>query len=158
MTFKGKQLYNYLWGWHLGYLNALLPTLVGLFIAAFIKAEAFKYTIKGVIILRTDGWLSNFLSRRSTWAFTLGHIIFVNSNMPNRSLRSVLPHELVHVHQYEIFGVFFWLIYGISYLAELLRGHNAMRTCVLEAAAYHKQDIYKTTYIDSTGAEHERSV
>ena len=153
MRFKDRSLYNLLWGWHFGYLFAVIPTILGLLIAFFSGLHPFEYKIKGVLIFKVNGWLANVLDRQGSWAFTLGHVVLTNPHISVNRIRYVLPHELVHVHQYESYGPFFWLIYLVSFGFEKLRGHNALRTCTLEAAAYEKAKTYAVKYKDSTGVE-----
>lgn len=54
-------------------------------------------------------------------AITFGHVIIGTSRASLRMFRS---HEQVHVRQHELWGVFFFLVYPLSSLIQLLRGRN----------------------------------
>lgn len=60
-------------------------------------------------------------SRVPFGAITLGHVILGRNARILEELRS---HELVHVKQYELWGLFFFLAYPASSLYQVLRGRN----------------------------------
>jgi hypothetical protein len=66
-----------------------------------------------------EGWLLRALPFR---AITLGHVIVAASALEMERLRS---HELVHVRQYERWGLLFFPAYAASSLWQLLRGRRA---------------------------------
>ena len=66
-----------------------------------------------------QGWLSRALPFR---AITLGHVIVAATPREMDRLRA---HELVHVQQYERWGLVFFLAYAASSLWQLLRGRRA---------------------------------
>lgn len=55
-------------------------------------------------------------------AITLGHVIIAVTRQELDRLRT---HELIHVRQYERWGVFFFIAYAASSAWQLLRGRNA---------------------------------
>jgi hypothetical protein len=64
------------------------------------------------------GWLARWLPFR---AITLGHVVVAVSS---RDLSACRRHELVHVRQYERWGVLFFPAYALSSLWQGLRGRR----------------------------------
>lgn len=63
------------------------------------------------------------LARRCPFrGIVFGHVILA---VTRDELRSIGPHERVHVQQYERWGPLFFLAYGASSLWQLIRGRNA---------------------------------
>jgi hypothetical protein len=55
-------------------------------------------------------------------AIALGHVIIA---VERRELERLRAHELVHVQQYERWGIVFFLAYGASAIWQVLHGRNA---------------------------------
>ena len=66
-------------------------------------------------------------------AITFGHVII---GLDHTVLRRVRAHELVHVRQYERWGVFFFPLYVLSSLVQLLCGRDPYRDNAFEREAY----------------------
>ncbi len=69
-------------------------------------------------------------------AITFGHVIIGTSRA---SLRRLRAHEQVHVRQYEVWGVLFFIAYPLSSLFQLLRGRRPYWHNWFELQAYAKQ-------------------
>lgn len=65
-------------------------------------------------------------------AITLGHVILGRDLATLAALRA---HELVHVRQYERWGLFFFVAYPAASLVQLLRGRRAYRDNPFEVEA-----------------------
>lgn len=62
--------------------------------------------------------------RRLGWryrAITFGHVVLCVDDIDER----LLEHELVHVRQYERWGVLLWPAYAVASVSAKLRGGNA---------------------------------
>jgi hypothetical protein len=105
---------------------ALPCSLVGLGVAAPILLCGGKVTLVSSAVAVT--WAESG-SRCRTWttrlpfrALTLGHVILA---VTSGELHQLLPHELVHVRQYERWGMFFFPAYAASSMWQLLIGRRA---------------------------------
>ena len=89
-------------------------SLVGLLLAPAFETR--RWT-RGVLVCEGASW-----PRRLGWryrAITFGHVVLAMGELDDR----VLDHELVHVRQYERWGVGLWPAYGLASLwAKLRRG------------------------------------
>lgn len=74
-----------------------------------------------VAILRGNA-TSTFTRRMPISAITFGHVVIGACECELARLRA---HEHTHVRQYERWGALFFLAYGISSLAQALRGRDA---------------------------------
>ncbi|HEX2296643.1 MAG TPA: hypothetical protein VHN37_15225 [Actinomycetota bacterium] len=74
---------------------------------------------RGVLLCEGSSW-----PRRLGWkyrAITFGHVVLCVGDLDD----SLFEHELVHVRQYERWGIFLWPAYGLASLWAKLRGGNA---------------------------------
>ena len=71
-------------------------------------------------------------------AITFGHVII---GLDHSLLQRVRPHELVHVQQYERWGVLFFPLYVTSSLVQLLRGRHPYFDNTFEREAYAKTSV-----------------
>lgn len=77
-----------------------------------------------------------------------GHVILA---VTKEELRTIGPHERVHVEQYELWGPFFFLAYGASSLWQLLHGRSAYWSNHFEIQARersHQSACRRHTYGD----------
>lgn len=78
--------------------------------------------VDGAIEISLASLLHRFgLHRLPFRAITFGHVIIGVSRASLRRLRS---HEQVHVRQYELWGVLFFIAYPLSSLFQILRGRS----------------------------------
>jgi hypothetical protein len=68
-------------------------------------------------------------------AITLGHVVI---GLDHSLLRRVRAHELIHVQQYERWGVLFFPLYATSSLLQLLCGRDPYRDNAFEREAFAK--------------------
>ena len=68
-------------------------------------------------------------------AITFGHVII---GLDHSLLRCIRAHELVHVRQYERWGVLFFPVYLASSFWQLMRGRHPYLDNVFEREAYGK--------------------
>jgi hypothetical protein len=79
--------------------------------------------------------------RRLHWPFnaiTFGHVVLGMSHDLLAALRS---HELVHVRQYERWGILFFVAYPLSSAVQWLRGRDAYWHNHFEVAARAGEDV-----------------
>lgn len=101
-------------------------SLVGISLAALVllsggKARANARTLE--VTFRPDQAQCGRVARRLPYrAITLGHVIVA---VTARELHALRSHELVHVAQYERWGVAFFFAYAASGLWQWLLGGNA---------------------------------
>ena len=87
-------------------------------------------------------WLLSHLRRHSSIdAMTIGHVIIGQSR---ESLFRCRDHELVHVRQYERWGILFPLLYLLSSVAALVRGRDPYRDNRFEKDAFRASDTEMT--------------
>lgn len=100
-------------------------SLVGLLLVALLRPFGARvHRSDGVLlaIWRTGDADCGSLAKRLPYrAITLGHVIV---GVTWRDLRHSLAHELVHVRQYERWGLLFFPAYALSSLWQLLRGRR----------------------------------
>jgi len=77
-------------------------------------------------------------------AITFGHVVIA---LDHRLLRRVRAHELVHVQQYERWGVLFFPLYATSSLVQLVRGRHPYLDNVFEREAYGKTSAVDGSHI-----------
>jgi hypothetical protein len=107
-------------------LWALPGSLVGILLAPFFDRRS---VTRGVLLCEGARW-----PRKLGWryrAITFGHVVLSVDELDEGTLQ----HELVHVHQYERWGVFFFPAYLWSSLKARLRGGHAYRDNGFEAEA-----------------------
>ena len=98
-------------------------TFLGLVLVCLPHAMGwYKYTgIKGLALTFSVNYreLPKDLQRRwqNKRAHTLGNVVVLNCDQFHESGRAVLAHELEHVRQYGILGIFFPLVYLVVWLA-----------------------------------------
>lgn len=68
-------------------------------------------------------------------AITFGHVVI---GLDHSLLRRVRAHELIHVQQYERWGVLFFPLYAASSLLQLLCGRDPYRDNAFEREAFAK--------------------
>ena len=91
-------------------------SLVGLLLAPFFRSRS---VTRGVLLCEGASW-----PRRLGWRFraiTFGHVVLSVDELDD----AVIEHELVHVRQYERWGLLLWPAYGASSLWAKLRGGRA---------------------------------
>ena len=91
-------------------------SLLGLLLAPPFERRRFT---RGVLVCEGSSW-----PRRLGWkysAITFGHVVLSVGDLDDRTLE----HELVHVRQYERWGILLWPAYGLAALWAKLRGGNA---------------------------------
>jgi len=71
-------------------------------------------------------------------AITFGHVII---GLDHSLLRCIRAHELVHVQQYERWGVLFFPLYLASSFWQLMRGRHPYLDNVFEREAYGKTSV-----------------
>lgn len=104
----------------LGFLWASPCTAVGLmFGAGILLCGGSAQIIGGVLEVALRP--TPYISRLPFSAITFGHVIL---GTDPQVLSRVRAHELIHVQQYERWGVFFFLAYPASSLVQLLRGKD----------------------------------
>lgn len=104
----------------LRYLWASPCTFIGGIFAVLLIALGGQWrSVSGIIEVALPAWANALRWRFS--AITFGHIVLGVSMSQLEQLR---PHELVHVQQYERWGIGFFLAYPLSSLAQLLRGRH----------------------------------
>lgn len=89
-------------------------SLTGLLLSPFFRA---RYVTRGIVLCEGAAW-----PRRLGWRFraiTFGHVVLSVDELDE----TTLEHELVHVRQYERWGLLLWPAYaGASLLAKLRGG------------------------------------
>lgn len=93
-------------------------SLVGLLLAPFFGRRRVS---DGVVVCEGAAW-----PRKLGWryrAVAFGHVVLSVDALDDATLR----HELVHVRQYERWGVLLWPAYALSSLRAKLRGGRAYR-------------------------------
>ncbi len=101
-------------------------TLVGLLFAPFIRS---RRVVAGVVLCEGARW-----PRRLGWryrAITFGHVVLGTEPLDD----TTLTHELVHVAQYERWGVLFVPAYLLAALFQVVRGRHHYRDNPFETAA-----------------------
>ncbi len=101
-------------------------TLIGLLLAPFFRRRSVR---RGVLLCEGASW-----PRRLGWgynAMTLGHVVLCVENIAER----VLDHELVHVRQYERWGLLLFPAYLLASLWALLCGGHFYYDNAFEIAA-----------------------
>ncbi|MEA2461163.1 MAG: hypothetical protein QOH90_1340 [Actinomycetota bacterium] len=84
---------------------------------------------RGILLCEGATW-----PRRLGWryrAITFGHVVLSVDDLDEQTLR----HELVHVGQYEKWGIFFFPLYLVGSLRARLLGGDAYRDNPFEVAA-----------------------
>lgn len=98
-------------------------SLVGLTLGALIVACGGKWrVVSGILEIALPAWATSL--RHDVAAVTFGHVVL---GISMEELERLRPHELVHVRQYEVWGVLFFLAYPLSSLVQLLRGRRPYR-------------------------------
>ncbi|HEX2050721.1 MAG TPA: signal peptide prediction [Actinomycetota bacterium] len=102
-------------------------SLVGLVLAPFFRR---RRATRGVLLCAGASW-----PRRLGWrykAITFGHVVLAVDDAPEDAL---LEHELVHVRQYERWGVAYGPMYLAASVGALLRGGHLYRDNAFETEA-----------------------
>lgn len=105
---------------------ALPGSLIGLLFAPFFDRH---HVTRGVLLCDGARW-----PRRLGWryrAITFGHVVLSVDELDAHTLE----HELVHVRQYERWGIFFFPAYVWSSLRARLKGGDAYRDNAFEVEA-----------------------
>ncbi len=91
-------------------------SLAGLLLSPFFRA---RYVTRGIVLCEGAAW-----PRRLGWRFraiTLGHVVLSVDELDAETLE----HELVHVRQYERWGLLLWPAYVVASALARLRGGAA---------------------------------
>jgi hypothetical protein len=117
-------------------------TVVGLLFSAIaMSAGATPRVVNGVIEV-AGGRLHSLLSLLPPCArfaaITFGHVVI---GLDHPLLSRIRAHELVHVRQYERWGVFFFPLYIASSIAQFIRGHHPYMDNAFEREAYAKTSV-----------------
>lgn len=114
-------------------------TLVGLLIGASGRLTGGGARWIGGAIGFWGGWLPVAMRRlpfvRGATALTLGHVVLAQTR---EGLEFTRDHEMVHVRQYERWGVFFVPVYLLCGLVLLICGRNPYRDNPFEREAFEK--------------------
>ena len=118
------------------YAWASPATLVGLLFSVIaMSAGASPRVVNGVIEV-AGGRLHRLPSRFA--AITFGHVVI---GLDHPLLSSVRAHELVHVRQYERWGVFFFPLYVASSITQLICGRHPYFDNAFEREAFAKTRV-----------------
>ena len=121
------------------YAWASPATLVGLLFSIFALAAGARPCLVGGVLEVGGGHLRHLMAllpRRAGFAaITFGHVVI---GLDHSLLRRVRAHELIHVQQYERWGVLFFPLYVTSSLVEFLCGADPYRDNAFEREAYAK--------------------
>jgi hypothetical protein len=124
------------------YLWVSPATAVGLLFAVIAVGAGATPRIADGIIEVAGGRLRHFLSPLPPCArfpaITLGHVII---GLDHPLLSTVRAHELVHVQQYERWGVLFFPLYMASSIAQLIRGRHPYLDNAFEREAYARATV-----------------
>ena len=107
-------------------LWAAPASLVGIVLSPFFDG---RFVTRGVVLCEGARW-----PRKLGWryrAITFGHVVLAVDELDGETMR----HELVHVEQYERWGVFFFPAYALAALAAAFRGGHPYRDNRFERAA-----------------------
>lgn len=110
----------------LAYLWAAPGSFVGLLLAPFFRRRS---VTRGVLLCEGASW-----PRKLGWKFraiTFGHVVLALDELDPGTLR----HELVHVRQYERWGVFLLVLYPAASVVALTRGGHYYRDNPFEVEA-----------------------
>ena len=124
------------------YLWASPATAVGvLFSVLAVCAGATPRIVDGVVEV-AGGRLRSFLSLLPPCArfaaITFGHVVI---GLDHRLLSAVRAHELVHVQQYERWGVLFFPLYVASSIGQLVCGRHPYLDNAFEREAYARTAV-----------------
>ena len=114
----------------------LLFSIVALFAGAKPRRVDGVFEVAGGRLRRLTAALP-FFARFA--AITFGHVII---GLDHTVLRRVRAHELVHVRQYERWGVLFFPLYVLSSLVQLLCGRDPYRDNAFEREAFAQSRDY----------------
>ena len=130
----------------LRYAWASPATAIGLLLAIVaMVAGARPRVVNGVVEVGGGRvpHLMAFLPRCASFAaIAFGHVII---GLDHSLLERVRPHELIHVRQYERWGVLFFPLYLGSSLVQLLRGRHPYLDNAFEREAYAKTPLRAET-------------
>ncbi len=113
----------------LRYLWALPWSLVGAALSVFFDR---RFVVDGVLLAEGARWPGRFGWRYR--AITFGHVVLAVDDLDPETM----DHEMVHVRQYERWGLLFVPAYLIASLSALLRGDHHYRENRFEVAARHR--------------------
>ena len=105
-------------------------SLLGLLLAPFFRR---RYVHEGVLLCEGASW-----PRRFGWryrAITFGHVVLATDRLDDETLR----HELVHVAQYERWGLLFVPAYVVASARVALKGGRVYRDNAFEVAARDRE-------------------
>lgn len=130
----------------LRYAWALPATALGLLFSAVAVCAGARPWLVGGVIEVTGGCLErcvSILPRGARFgAITFGHVIIgLDHPLPAR----VRAHELVHVRQYERWGVLFFPLYLASSLVQLVRGRRPYLDNMFEREAHARTSVQAET-------------
>ena len=126
-------------GLFLRYAWASPATAVGLLFSLIaIVAGARPRVVDGVVEVgggRLRSLMASLPRCGGFGAITFGHVVI---GLDHSLLRRVRAHELIHVQQYERWGVLFFPLYAASSLLQLLCGRDPYRDNAFEREAFAK--------------------
>lgn len=126
------------WGSFIRYVWALPVSCFGIVLIPFVILSGGTFRIVSGVIEAEGGMIPFLLSRLcprfGIAAMTIGHVII---GRDQESLMRCRQHELIHVRQYERWGLLFPLLYLLSSGAALVRGKDLYRNNRFEEEAFH---------------------
>jgi hypothetical protein len=132
-----RRLAAYLWA---GPVSLAAAPLV-----AAAAATGGKVRVSGGVLEAAGGLLGPLLGRAVPGfpiaAITLGHVVLASGP---RALAETRAHERVHVRQYETWGPLFPLMYLLSSVAALARGHGPHAGNAFERQAFRESEEIAT--------------
>lgn len=96
----------------LGLLLTCIPAMVGWYTYVGVKRKALIFSVnyKDLPLWYQHRW-------QLKKAFTVGHVVVINCDLHSKHGDCVLLHELEHVRQFEILGIFYPMVYLLVWLA-----------------------------------------
>ena len=130
----------------LRYLWAAPATVVGLAVAAVTICVGGTLRVVGGVVEAGGGWFGRFMQllpqALRIEAITFGHVVL---GLNHAALARLRAHELVHVRQYERWGVLFFPLYLASSLWQLLHGRDPYRQNCFELEAFRLSESGSST-------------
>jgi len=125
---------GWLWTLPLTLFNLIFHIAPGRLLGAYEFHDRVGYALVWKTTGKGPKWLKRLWSK---WAGnTIGTVVVLNVDPDSDDGKAVLRHELVHVKQCMVLGVFMALLYGICYLVGMMLPKvDAYRDCPFEVSA-----------------------